>query len=179
VPLVGDEDCDTGRGEQCYWPVPLRGGQLTSVVQFLHQTVKAFSPTGPWPTHPISDRFPYFNGHAYITKYVLALLFQHRLGDSDVNRRYYLPHDSDGTDPPDGGDFSWHGAGHLSENLLRYVQLGGSDQPISLLAQLNQFLRHYKSSKVYSRQIAHVSLVQTHLLSSSPWLSLHLRMITT
>ena len=112
---------------------PYVGGETTYIVQFLHQTVKTFSQISPWPTHSIDDRYPCHNGHAYIAKYILALVFQHLPDGSHADIGFFEDGDTYGHK-----DSFWgrSRAFHLILSLYDYMSRAESKSPRILLPSL-------------------------------------------
>ena len=119
-------------------PAPNRRGEPIYVVQFLHQTVKTFSPSALWATHLTENRLPHHDGNAYIAKYILALLFHHLQSDSNVKKRF---DDSEGAESSMDKKYFWsrNEAFRLVEPLQDYMSLAESKTPKVLLPSLMEY----------------------------------------
>jgi len=116
-----------------FCPVPHRRGETIYLVQFLHQTVKTFSLSAYRATELTSRYSLHDNGHAYIARYFLALLFHHSQSYSDVQRRFCLA-DGEKNALTEQNFWGRYGAFNLIEALAQYVPVAESKTPKVLLS---------------------------------------------
>ena len=129
---------EDGTVDKVFCPAPIHRGRTLHEVQFLHQTVKTFS-VSAYRATDLTSRYPsHGNGHAYIAKYILALLFHHSQSDSNVRRRFALRESPEIAlkEPRFWGRF---GAFHLIEALAQHVPLAESTIPKMLLPSFVEF----------------------------------------
>ena len=126
-----DDDCH-------FCPLPFKFQHPIFTVQFIHQTVKTFSESGLAFLAPTGHLFPFHNGHAYITRYILALAFHHPQRDSEVGRRSALNRLEE---TEEAMQFFWgsYGALHQSCKLLLHIQASERHRPCGLYPTLIEF----------------------------------------
>ncbi len=141
VQLVPSKNNETGEtSNNTFCPVPYRRGETIYIVQFLHQTVKTFNSSARRATGLTNRYSPHENdnGHFYIARYILALLFHHPQQDP----RFLIrsdPGSSKGDALKEQNFWGKSRAFHVIGDLGQYVGLAESKTPKVLLPSFVEF----------------------------------------